>query len=445
MKRRRIFVAIISIMVLAALVALSWPALAQRGSLPTEARIIPRKTTFSYGFDFAQQGPYSFTGANNRYAVTRARYVMRSIPGMLEDTAIMDWGLGSPEPVSGKFNLADIRGRVGLTVSTGGIPVITLCTAPNWMKHGAGPDIAPSVKNYQNFAILAARIAQEFPQVRYFVVWNELKGFWNASKGLWNISKYTILYNMVYRAIKKVRPSAEVGGPYIIVTPYSSPQAGNRNSTPHGKWGYLAQYVLDAIDYWLTHKAGASFIAVDGADFPKSGQVTNPLVATQMYARVDRWLRTQTRLPIWWMESHIQPPASGWSARRAAALRVAVLVRLAASGATAGLQWQPQQGEGIPDAGLWTATGTRDGGQPTYLADVLPRVLAVLSRPVTITSASPSGALVARSIKGTIMLNAGTSFVSVVVHMKRIILEPGEVSVILRSLPGQGSGKIVGS
>src|ERR1700730_6430945 len=43
---------------------------------------------FSFGFDFAQQGPYVPRGPDAT-AVTAARHVLSSIPGMLEDTSIM--------------------------------------------------------------------------------------------------------------------------------------------------------------------------------------------------------------------------------------------------------------------------------------------------------------------------------------------------------------------
>jgi hypothetical protein len=333
--------------------------------------VTPGSAQFSYGFDFAQQGPY-LNAQTDPGPVASAHRVLSSLPAMLEDTSIMDWGLPDPEPAPGRFNLSALASRISLITSTGGTPVVTLCTAPDWMKNRIGPDVAPTPAHYQDFANLAAKIAQSFPQVKYFVVWNEFKGFWNEAANTWNIRHYTAMYNDVYRAIKRVRPDALVGGPYAPTPPTATPQPGILPSTPHGAWGYLDQRTLNAIQYWLAHRAGADFLAVDGPDFPVAGPITGPLTATQKYAVVDLWLRRRTSLPIWWIESAVQPANSGWSESQAAAIRVAALAELAGSGARVGMQWQPQQGEDVPDEGLWTRTEVPGGGQPTVLARLLP-------------------------------------------------------------------------
>jgi hypothetical protein len=364
---------------------------------------------------------------------------MSSIPGMLEDTAIMDWGLPDPEPRPGVFNLSALAARISLIKSTGGTPVITLCTAPDWMKAGSGPEVPPTPSHYHDFALLAAEIARSFPQVKYFVVWNEFKGFRNPATHGFEIGPYTNMYNDVYAAIKQVRPDAEVGGPYAPTAPYANPQPGNLSSTPHGAWGYLNQGTLNAINYWLANKVGADFIAVDGPDYPATGPITDPLTAVNKYAAVDLWLRRRTSLPIWWMESHLEPSGSGWSASRAAAIRIAALTQLASSGARAGLQWQPQQEQNWPDKGLWTATSSSDGGQPTVLARLLPRVLAVLRYPTTVISGQRPGILVAHSRGGTVAVNTTTANAAVPMNGTATTLRPGQVSVTL-SPPRAGVG-----
>jgi hypothetical protein len=404
-------------------------------AVPADPRgpVTPASSQFSYGFDFAQQGPYPGWGSSA--AASTARRVLSAIPGMLEVTPIMDWGLPSPEPTPGTFNLSGIAERIRLITSTGGTPVVTLCGAPRWMTDGgavAAPIPAPTPAHYHAFALLAAKIARSFPQVKYFVVWNEFKDFWNPATRNWDYYHYTVMYNDVYTAIKRVRPDALVGGPYAPTTPSAGPGPGDLPSTPHGAWGYVSQQVLNAISYWLAHKVGADFIAVDGPDFPTSGPITDPLTATEKYAAVDQWLRRRTALPIWWMESPVQPPGSDWSASQAAAIRVAALMRFASSGARAGLQWQPQWGEGIPDEGLWTATQFPSGGQPTVLAQLLPRVLAVLRYPTTLINGQSSGVLVARSQGGTIAVNTTSARTSARITGSSVTaLAPGQVTVTL--------------
>lgn len=380
---------------------------------------------FSYGIDFSVQGPYNGAGADAN-AVTSARRVLSSIPGVLEDTSIMNWGLPDPEPSPGKFDFSAIASRIALITATGGTPVITLCSAPGWMKAGASPDVAPTPEHYRDFAALAAKIAQSFPQVKYFLVWNEFKGFWSTAANNWNIRGYTAMYNDVYTAIKRVRPDALVGGPYAPTPPYSTSQPGTLESTPHGAWGYLDERTLDAIRYWLAHKAGADFVVVDGPDFPKAGPITDPLTATRKYAAVDSWLRRQTPLPIWWAESPVQPAASGWSETRAAAIRVAAFIQLADSGATVDMQWL---GKSVPDEGLWTATDQSGGGRPTALARLLPGVLPVLRYPLSAVVSPHAGVLVASGRGGTIAVNTTSVPVATVMNGNPVLLGPGQVRV----------------
>lgn len=401
-----------------------------------QGSVAPAGRRFAFGFDLAQQGPYMATGSDPQ-AVASARKVIASIPGVVEDTPIMDWGVGNPEPRPGDLQLSRLAARVELITSTGGTPVITLCAAPRWMTGTASGIDPPTPAHYAAFASLAAMIARSFPQVKYFVVWNELKGFWNTDTRRWNITQYTDMYNRVYAAIKRVRPDALVGGPYVVTRPYATPQGGDAVAIPHGSWGFLSQESLADISYWLTHKVGADFIALDGADFPRSGPITDPLTATELYPAVNRWLKQRTTLPLWWIETHIQPTASHWPASQGAAIRIAALVRNASSGAQASLQWQPQEGAGIPDEGLWTATTSSGGGQPTVLARLLPKVLAVLQGATAIVPGQPPGVLVAKGGLGTIAINTTNARASALIGKSRVALRPGQVRVTLAAPAGK--------
>ncbi len=68
-------------------------------------------------------------------------------------------------------------------------------------------------EHVRDFANLCRAVAQHYPQVEYFQIWNEFKGYW--AKGGWDVERFTLMYNAVYDAVKAVRPDAQIGGPYL--------------------------------------------------------------------------------------------------------------------------------------------------------------------------------------------------------------------------------------
>jgi len=372
---------------------------------------------FSYGYDFARAMAYGV----NPTASAQATQVATSIPGSFQDVAIMGWGPGSPEVSPGVFDFGGIAQQISFVQASGGIPVITLCGAPDWMKGGvAGTTdwtklgVPPLPQHYQDFAALSAAVALAFPQVKYFVVWSELRGFWSSTTRSWDAASYTAMYNDVYRAVKSVRPDALVGGPYVSIHSLVGP-APVKAPTPSGPWGHLDAKSLAAIDYWLANKVGADFVAVDGRAFTNNaGLTTDPLTSTGKYAAVDEWLSSQSNLPIVWMESHLLPDSTAVSDQQQAALRVAALMQMASSGASVGMQWNPEQHWNW-DEGLWTTPAYAGGGQPTVLAKELPAVLTVLAAPVTLVVGTPPGTLEATGADGTITVTYSATSASVVV------------------------------
>jgi hypothetical protein len=125
----------------------------------------------------------------------------------------------------------------------------------------------------------------------------------------------------------------------------------------------------------------------------------------------------------------VQQPGINGSPAQSAAIRIAALVQAASSYARAMLQWQPEQGEGISGAGLWTATNNGNGGKPTILANLLPQVLEVLRYPVRLMSGQPIGVLVADGQGGSIAINVNPTSVTAMVSGVRTALEPGQVRV----------------
>jgi hypothetical protein len=116
-------------------------------------------------------------------ATARLQQVVAGQP-LVQNQHIMGWGAENPEPAPGVFNFGSLDGRIRLIRAMGGIPVITLCCAPDWMKGGTAGETkwdrlttAPLPEHYADFAALSATIARRYPDVRHFMVWNEFKGF----------------------------------------------------------------------------------------------------------------------------------------------------------------------------------------------------------------------------------------------------------------------------
>ncbi|HVV11408.1 hypothetical protein [Amycolatopsis sp.] len=275
---------------------------------------------------------------------------------MMQNQHLMGFGVLNPEPSPGGYDWSSLDDRMALISRTGGIPVLTLCCAPDWMKGGEAGTTdwskltdAPLPGHYADFAELAARAAQRYPQVRYFQVWNELKGFWDETGNNWDAAGFTAFYNQVYDAVKRVRPDALIGGPYAVFDIY----ADARPSGLAGPYGTVDRRVLDLYRYWNEHKHGADFVSVDASTRTKDqGLITSPAAASAIYADVTRWVHTLTGLPVWWAEFYPDAGADSDQARAAATLDA--VARAAEAGAAAMLLWGPQAEDDLPYGALWT-------------------------------------------------------------------------------------------
>jgi hypothetical protein len=135
---------------------------------------------------------HSFDAWGDPLAVASGRALLRDA-SVYQNQHLMGWGALNPEPAPGVFNWDSLDRRVQLMRDTGAVGVITLCCAPDWMKGGqAGATdwsaltTAPLPEHYRDFAELARQVALRYPDVKYFQVWNELKGFWNDAENRWN-------------------------------------------------------------------------------------------------------------------------------------------------------------------------------------------------------------------------------------------------------------------
>jgi glycosyl hydrolase family 39 (putative alpha-L-iduronidase) len=302
---------------------------------------------------------------------------------------IFGWGALSPEPRPGEFDWTSLDRRIGLIRATHGTPVITLCCSPDWMKGGQPGQTdwtriaeAPTPDHYADFAALAVAVAQRYPDVRRFQVWNELKGFWNKALNRWDYEAYTDFYNVVYDALKAYDPSLAVGGPYVVIDVWGRRSAGGYPSRLTGDCGTIDQRSLDVLDYWLQHKHGADFVAVDASTNSRdNGMVTSTTTGAALFGAITLWLRQRTSLPVWWSEFHVgRADSNGQTELIARAM--AALLHMIDTGAAAAFVWQPERDAGPPATrapAVWTSTADADGGRPLGYAEALARLQQVLA------------------------------------------------------------------
>lgn len=318
-------------------------------------------------------GQHSLNPWEPAAAVARGREVLSSPAGTLQNQHIMGWGAGNPERTPGTFDWSTLDRRLGLIRQTAGTPVITLCCAPDWMKGGVPGqtdwsrlEVAPTAAHFDDFAALAAQVARRYPDVRYFQVWNEMKGFWDRARNRWRYEDYTVLYNKVYRALKAVNPAIQVGGPYVSMVSWRPDVGGGRNSSVRGPWGMVDQRALDVVEYWLGNAVGADFVSVDGSASLRDGTfLVPPTQSAEKFAAVNEWLRARTSLPIWWAEVYPVPygTSSSYTPEEQARQWRSTIYALTRTGASVALLWQPESNS--LHTGLWTAVSAPTGGRPT--------------------------------------------------------------------------------
>ncbi|MFG2122390.1 xylan 1,4-beta-xylosidase [Streptomyces sp. NPDC048710] len=341
-----------------------------------------------WGFTHTQYSADQGSGA----ATDRVAGLLAQHGGLPQDQALMGWGADNPEPVKGHYDFGAMDRRIDFIRRSGGTPVVTLCCSPDWMKGGrAGVDntdwsqaaleTAPTPDHYQDFADLAATVAKRYPDVRHFIVWNEFKGFWNNARGRWDYEGYTTMYNLVYKALKKVDKDIMVGGPYLVMDSVDPRQQENASTALRGAWGAMDQRVLDAFGYWNSHKAGADFVVVDGSSYTNDDDLLpDEFAATDKLTAVGEWVRQQTHdLPLWWAEYYVEPAdgkdeRKGWSEAHRLAVHATGMIAMVKGGADSGFYWNPEKKTGTDCPGcLWTPTDTPGGGRELPLYELVSR------------------------------------------------------------------------
>ena len=355
-------------------------------------------------------------------AVSRAKSLLAE--GIrFQNQHLMDWGTENPEPQPGVYNWASLDHRVALMRSMGASIVITLCTAPGWMKTSGedfprqiGPaswaDDRVADNHVDEFVDLCRKVVLRYPEVKYFQIWNEYKGYWDKAANNWDFVRFTDFYNRVYDAIRAVRPDVQIGGPYY---PFDGPKPKD--------W--------EVIDYWFQHKHGADFVCFDGwvAGYPPTRareDEAKKMSLTDYFGQIARQFRARTQLPIWISEFY-----GGWSsnAQFTAANHASCYLHALRSGVAVALLWDAELEKWNY---LFTSTKTPDGGQPSphYQVVKLFNTYFGPGTPLFKTSSSYPDVEVLASRTKTLLINKRDAKVEVRLDGAPLTLNPYEVRMV---------------
>lgn len=395
-------------------------------SVTVNRSVVAGTSQFSPGWTIVDESlNYPWSG-NNLTAINNVKSLIRNgIPYM--NTHIMGWGPSdpwpdpsSPEPTS----WGSLDRHMQHVLDTGATPVLTLMNAPWWMKgqrqadgstrlltqSEEWADIGTSSRVLDNqmdkWLLLVQRVAERYMvapyNVRYFQVWNEMKGYYHPTDGTskgnsWDYENtagdptgpnakhgYTYMYNQVYNRLKQVArargiPEADikVGGPYVVVNSLNDDGSVSHRSNVRGPWGVVDQRDLDVIDYWLDNKVGAEFITIDERNGNRQDEIepVNGFEMNNKFIATRQWIRQQSgggaTLPIWVAELYIRPyglvaDPDIYVGNEAAhnAVGTDAMIKMLQSGTAVPLEW----GGTFNKAGrppLWTNTTSESGGQPT--------------------------------------------------------------------------------
>ncbi|HEX2073569.1 MAG TPA: hypothetical protein VHF92_07270 [Geodermatophilus sp.] len=365
--------------------------------------------------------------AGARGAVRSVQQALQEQP-LVQVQAIMGWGAENPEPSPGEYDFDILDRRIEFIRQSGGIPVITLCCAPDWMKGGPEGatdwdqlEVAPLPENYADFADLAGVVAERYPDVHHFLVWNEFKGFWNEDDNTWDAEGYTDFYNQVHAAVKEAHPDALVGGPYVPMVSAEGEDSGSLA----GDWGAVDPRVLDAFDYWLANNRGADFVVVDGHAVAPDG--VDPFDAVAKFSAVNDWIRERTDLPIWWAEWYLDPAVEEWPADQQIAIYTAAMMEFARSGTQTALYWNPTPGGGSCATCLWTDTTRSEGGEALPLLQTLQGFTRWFPAGTELTEVdAPDGLRVLAQREAMVMVNTTDERLSATVGGTEVTLDPYE-------------------
>ena len=204
---------------------------------------------------------------------------------------ITHWGVGEDLMLApGVYNWDSLDYRMNIIRSIdNSIPIITFCGAPTWMKDH-NPNVRWQVEarvrdeNVPDYAGLCKQVALRYPDVEYFQVWNEFKGYDDGKK---DVERFTVFYNAIYDSVRTVRPNIFIGGPYI---PLRDPEND------------LTEHDIDVVNYWLANSRGADFFTYDGwlEGWPPGGRTDEWMMkGTDYFGKISRQFNLMSNMPVW--------------------------------------------------------------------------------------------------------------------------------------------------
>jgi hypothetical protein len=456
--------------------------------------------------------------SGNTLAVSSARNIVGNSTDF-ENTHLMAWGVADPWPDptrANPYNWTDMDTRVSLMVAKGNTPIITLAEAPWWMKGRRQADgsvlLIPDVRGewepytyttsftdyrgirypagYVSPSPIAARVldsemdnwlklvqatAERYMappyNVRYFQVWNELKGYYNPSTNRWDYDTsagnttgrhaehgYTYMYNRAYQRVRLAATNLgiplnqiKIGGPYIGFKTWADSNVGGYATTEpllmNKPYGTYDQRDVDALKYWLANKTGAEFITWDGGTKNREGiNLVGPYAAAEKFYDTVTWLRSlnpttypgATTLPVSYAEWYAFPydttsPGPHNSVKTYSA------IRFIQAGGWLTLLWGGEQ-RSIPqlNASLYTETSRDGGGQALSWAGSYQALKTYFGAGTVLvkTTQDSSNIAVLASAAKTLLVNKTSSTLTVLVNGVSVTLNAYQV--LLMNTPGGG-------
>lgn len=220
------------------------------------------ESNFKYGIS---QVHYRWENGNFK-AVKSAMDLMKNIC-QIGNQHIISFGASYMQENQGdKLNFDSLDSLVARMENVGGEYMLTLCSAPGWMlvsepSDNFDPESRPKEEYFDEYAELCAEVAKRYPQVKYFQIWNEFKGFWSSKLNGLDVELYTKFYNMVYNAVKKARPDAIVGGFYGSIQGDHTDQYGYKYDSSFNP--AKDNEYWDNLNTWKSGAEGYDFVCFD--------------------------------------------------------------------------------------------------------------------------------------------------------------------------------------